>query len=67
MFKKEISLLMKCNLIIIDDISRISVVVCGDHGQGVFRFPMKLLFVMKSSMLLIFYAKKTMVRFSRTQ
>ena len=31
-FKKEISLLIKCNLIIIDDISRIDVVVGGDHG-----------------------------------
>ena len=51
----------------LDDLSRIDVIIGGDCGQGVFRFPMKLLFVMKSSMLLIFYAKKTMVRFSRTQ
>ena len=47
-FKKEISLLIKCNLIIIDDISRIDFIVGGDHGQGAFRFPLKLLFDMKS-------------------
>ena len=33
----------------VDDISRIDVTVCGDHGQCAFRFPMKLLFIMKSS------------------
>ena len=43
------SLLIKCNLIIIDDISRIDFIVGGDHGQGAFRFPMKLLVIMKSS------------------
>ena len=48
-FTKVISLLIKYNLIIIDDISRINVVVGGDHGQGVFRFPMKLLFIKKST------------------
>ena len=48
-FKKEISLLIKCNLIIIDDISRINVAVGGDHGQGAFIFPIKLFFIMKSS------------------
>ena len=48
-FKKQISLLIKYNLIIIDDTSRIDVVVGGDPGQGAFRFPMKLLFIMKSS------------------
>ena len=48
-FKKEISLLIKCKLITIDDVSRIDVVVGGDHSKGTFRFPMKLLFIMKSS------------------
>ena len=48
MFKKEISLLIKCNLIIIDEISKIDIIVGSDHGQGTFRFPMKLLFIMKS-------------------
>ena len=32
-----------------DNISRIDDVIGGDHGQGAFRFPMKLLFVIKSS------------------
>ena len=32
-----------------NEISRINVTVGGDHGQGAFRFPMKLLFIMKSS------------------
>ena len=32
-----------------DDLSRIDDVIGGDHGQGAFRFPMKLLFFMKSS------------------
>ena len=41
-FKKEISFLIKCNLIIIDDISRINVAVGGEHGQGASIFPIKL-------------------------
>ena len=32
-----------------NEIFRIDVTVGGDHGQGAFRFPMKLLFIMKSS------------------
>ena len=47
-FKKEICLLVKPNLLNLDDISRINVIMEGDHGQGAFRFPIKLLFVMKS-------------------
>ena len=73
-FKKEISLLIKCNLIIIDNISRINVVVGGDHGQGTFRFPMKLLFIMKSSKnieressVAYILCKKIMAIFSRKQ
>ena len=29
------------------NISRIDIVVGGDHGQGAFRFPMKILYIMK--------------------
>ena len=36
------------NQIKVNEISRIDIIVDGDHGQGAFRFPMKLLFVMKS-------------------
>ena len=73
-FKKEISLLIKCILIIIDDISRIDVIVGGDHGQGAFRFSVKLLFIMKSSKnveressVAYILCKKLMVIFSRIQ
>ena len=44
---KEISLLIKSNQLKVAEISRIDVIVCGDHGQGAFRFLMKLLFVIK--------------------
>ena len=60
MFKKEISLFVKSNIWNLDNLSRIDVEIGGDHGQGVYRFPMKLF-------LLTFFVKKTMVRFSRTQ
>ena len=56
----------------LDALSRIDVVIGGDHGQGTFRFPMKLLFVLNSEhmlnvqvVLLTFYAKKIMVIYSR--
>ena len=29
------------------NIERIDIVVCGDHGQGAFRFPMKILYITK--------------------
>ena len=48
-FKKEISLLVKYNILNLGDLSRIDVAIGGDHGQGAFRSPMKLLFVMTSS------------------
>ena len=71
-FKKEISLLIKFHVMNVDDISRIDVTVCGDHGQCAFRFPMKLLFIMKSSKKIeressvaYIYVKKIMVVFSR--
>ena len=64
-FKKETSLLIYLNQLKVNDISRIDLIVGGDHGQSVFRFLMILLFVVKSEkmlnvqvVLLIFYAKK---------
>ena len=33
----------------ISDINRIYIVVGGDHGQGLFRFPMKILYTMNNS------------------
>ena len=32
----------------LSDIDRIDIVVNGDHGQGVFRFPMKILHIMNN-------------------
>ena len=32
----------------ISTIDRIDIVVGGDHGQGVFRFPMKILYIMNN-------------------
>ena len=32
----------------ISNIDRIDIVVGGDHGQGVFRFPMKILYIMNN-------------------
>ena len=71
-FKKEISLLITPNQLKVDEIFRIDEIVGGDHGQGTFRFPIKLLFVIKSEkmlnkqvVLLIFYANNIMVVCSR--
>ena len=47
-FNKGITLLIKSNQLIVNKISSIGVILGSDHGQGVLRFPMKLLFVMKS-------------------
>ena len=47
-FKKEISLLINSIHLTVNEVSRIDVIDGGDHGQGAFRFPMKLLFVIKS-------------------
>ena len=64
MFKKKISLLINSNQIKINEISKVGVIVGGDHDQDAFRYPIKLLFVMKSEkilhvqvVLLTFYAK----------
>ena len=57
---------------IVNEISRIDVIVEGDHSQGVFGFPMKLLIGMKSEkllniqvVLLVYYAEKIMAVYSR--
>ena len=47
-FNKGITLLIKSNQLIVNKISSIGVILGSDHSQGVLRFPMKLLFVMKS-------------------
>ena len=47
-FNKGITSLIKSNQLIVNKISSIGVILGSDHGQGVLRFPMKLLFVMKS-------------------
>ena len=41
-FKKETQLLIESGDIDISNINRIDIVVGGDHGQGVFRLPMKI-------------------------
>ena len=47
-FKKETQLLINFDQIDISDINRIDIVVSGDHGQGVFRFSIKILYIMNS-------------------
>ena len=42
-YKKEIQWLIGSSGIDIDKINIIDIVVGGDHGQGVYRFPMKIL------------------------
>ena len=46
---KEIILLINYNQLNFNEILRIDVIGDGVHGQGAFRFPTKLLFVMKTS------------------
>ena len=46
-FKKETQMLIGSGDIDILNISRIDIVVGGDDGQGAFRFPMKILYIMK--------------------
>ena len=72
MFKKEITLFIYSDQIKVYEISKIDVIVGGDHGQDDFRLPIKLLFIMKSKkmlnvqvVLLTFYAKKILVIYSR--
>ena len=47
-FKKETQLLIESGEIDISNINRIDIVVGGDHSQGVFRFPMKILYIMNN-------------------
>ena len=44
-FKKEMQLLIENDDINLSDIDRI---VGGDHGQGIFRFPMKILYIINN-------------------
>ena len=47
-FKIETQLLIDSDQIDISDINRINIVVGGDHGQGAFRYSMKILYIMNS-------------------
>ena len=47
-FKKETELPIESGDIDISDISRIDIVVGGDHGQGAFRFSMKILYTINN-------------------
>ena len=47
-FKKKTQLLIDSGNIDICDINRIDIVVGGDHGQGTFQFPMKILYTMNN-------------------
>ena len=47
-FKKETQLLFESSYMNLSDIDRIDVVVGGDHGQGSFRFLMKILYIMNN-------------------
>ena len=45
-FKKETQMLIESGYIDILNINRIDIVIGGDHDQGSFRFPMKILYIM---------------------
>ena len=45
---KETQLVIESGDIDLSDIDRIDIVVGGDHGQGAFRFPMKILYIMNN-------------------
>ena len=47
-FKKETQLLIESSDINISNINRIDIVVGDDHGQGAFRFPIKILYIMNN-------------------
>ena len=47
-FEKETPLLIESGDIDTSDINRIDIIVGGDHGQGAFRFPMKILFILNN-------------------
>ena len=48
LFKKETKLLIKSGDINLSDIDKIDIIVGSDHGQGAFRFPMKMLYIMNN-------------------
>ena len=41
-------MLIESSVIDISDINRIDIVVGGDHGQGAFRFPIEMLYIMNN-------------------
>ena len=47
-FKKEAQLLIESGDIDISNINRMNIVFGGDHDQGTFRFPMKILYIMNN-------------------
>ena len=47
-FKKETQLLIESGDTDISNINRTDIVVSGDHCQGAFRFPMKILYIMNN-------------------
>ena len=47
-FKKVTQLLIESSDINLSDIDRIDIVVDGDHGQRIFRFPMNILYIMNN-------------------
>ena len=65
-FKKETQLLIKSGDIDISNINRIDIVIGGGHGQGAFRFPMKILYIKNNGTrnesvqpVITYYARKT--------
>ena len=73
-FKKESILLINLNQLIVNEISRIDIIIGGYHGQGTFRFPIKLFFVVKSekivehiSSIVCILCKKIMALYSKNQ
>ena len=61
----------KMNILIDNEISRIDIVVRGDHGLDTFRFPLKITFLMNfgisrvriSNIVCVLYLKKIIVSF----
>ena len=62
-FKKETGLLIDSDKIDISNINRIDIVVGGDHGQGTFRFPMKILYrdIKEYDPCVTYYTRRIMV------
>ena len=47
-FKKDTQLLIEFGGMNLSNINRIDIVVGGDHGQGAFLFPIKILYIMNN-------------------